>query len=151
MASSDPVARIPFAPAPRDFPGHPMPPSVPAGMRLELSRAPLVEGRGAEFDEWMAMLNSRPEELQAGLPAERVVFEATFLHVEADGSRWMYHLTLRGEESGGLDESIPIDADHAACSRRVKMPGWEELAPRFMLAPDHLLEAMRSWAVTGER
>lgn len=149
MASSDSDFEIPFTPVARDFPGHRMPPSVPQGMRLELSRARLVAGREQEFERWMNMLNSRPDELQEGLPAERAVFEATFRSIEADGSTWIYHVALMGEESGGLDETLPVDADHAAYSRSVKEPGWEELEPHFMLTPKHLLEAMKRWAATG--
>lgn len=150
MASADPDFEIPFTPVPREFPGHRMPPSVPQGMRLELSRARLVAGNDQEFEQWMDMLNSRPDELQVGLPAERAVFEATFRSVEADGSTWIYHVALMGEESGGLDEALPVDADHAAYSRSVKEPGWEELEPKFMLTPNHLLEAMKRWASTGQ-
>lgn len=80
----------------------------------------------------MDMLNSRPDELQEGLPAERTVFESTFRSVEADGSTWIYHVALTGEESSGLDETLPVDADHAAYSRSVKEPGWEELEPQLM-------------------
>lgn len=149
MSDSPSKFEFPFSPVPRDFAGHTMPPSVPPGMRLELSRSRIVPGKETEFDEWMGMLNSRPEELQLGLAAERAVFEATFRSVEADGSTWIYHLSLMGEESGGLDESIPIDADHAAYSRSAKEPGWEELEPRFMLTPTHLLDAMKHWAATG--
>lgn len=143
-------APMPFTPMARDFAGFPMPASVPDEMHLELSRAKLVRGKEAEFEQWMTMLNSRPDELQEGLPAEHVVFEATFRNVEADGSVWMYHLTLRGKETGGLDETIPIDAEHGAYSRTVKEPGWEELEPKFMLAPDHLLSEMQRWAATGK-
>lgn len=150
MTSDDRDFEIPFTPVPRDFPGHQMPPSVPPGMRLELSRSRIVSGKEPAFEEWMNMLNSRPDELQQGISAERAVFEATFRNVEADGSTWIYHVALMGEESGGLDESLPIDAVHAAYSRSVKEPGWEELEPRFMLAPNHLLESMKRWATTGQ-
>jgi hypothetical protein len=121
----------PFRPEPRDgFPGHPMPPSVPEGLRLELSRSPIIPGKEAEFEEWMAALNGRYDEHEDGLSNERQVLEATFAHREADGTLWMYHVSLMGTESGGLDESRPLDALHAAYSRRVKTPGWEELTPK---------------------
>lgn len=149
MTSSDPDFEIPFTPVPRDFPGHRMPPSVPQGMQLELSRDRLVAGKEQEFEHWTDMLNSRPDELQEGLPAERAVFEATFRSVEADGSTWIYHVALTGEESSGLDETLPVDADHAAYSRSVKEPGWEELEPQFMLTLNHVLEVMKRWASTG--
>ena len=148
MADDD-VPRIPFRPVPRDFEGFPMPPTVPSGLRLELSRSRVVDGHEDELQEWMTMLTDRYDEAVAALPAERAVFEATFRHREADGSLWIYHLTLTGEDGGGLDESNPIDAAHAAYSRRVKEPGWEEIEPMFMLAPDHLRDAMRQWGETG--
>jgi hypothetical protein len=90
----------------------------------------------------MQMLNDRCDESLAAIPAERAVFEATFRHTEGDGSTWIYHLSLVGENGGGLDESHQIDADHAAFSRRVKEPGWEELQPKFMLCPTHILATM---------
>jgi hypothetical protein len=146
---SVPPNRLPFNPAPRDFEGHPMPQSVPAGMRLELSRARVVAGEEDGLGEWMQMLNSRPEELQEGLSAERSVFEAIFRSDETDGSTWIYHLALAGVDGGPNDENIPVDADHATYSRRVKEPGWEELTPLFMLTPAHLLRHMVHWAETG--
>lgn len=126
-----------------------MPATVPPGLRLELSRAPLKEGKEEEFGEWMQMLTDRYDECLATLPAERAVFEATFRHREADGSIWMYHLSLMGEDGGGLDESNPVDAAHGDYTRRVKQRGWEELQPMFMLTPAHLRSAMESWAATG--
>lgn len=140
---------IPFRPKPRDWAGFPMPSSVPDGLRLELSRARVVDGREEEFEEWMSTLNDRYAEMQEGLPAERAVFEATFRSTEADGSTWIYHLSLVGEDGGGNDESIPIDALHVQYGRRVKEPGWEELEPKLMLTPDHLRTAMVHWGRTG--
>lgn len=149
MSSDAHDCQIPFTPTPRDFSGFPMPTSVPNGMRLELSRSRIRPGQEDTFDEWMNMLNSRPDELQVSLPAERQVFEATFRHIEADGSTWIYHLSLMGEDGRGNDESIAIDAAHVAYSKQAKEPGWEELEPRFMLAPSKLLEMMKSYAETG--
>ena len=140
---------IPFVPTACDFAGHPMPSSVPAGLRLELSRSRIIVGHEDEFDQWMQLLNDRYDESLACLPAERAAFEATFRHTEADGSTWIYHLSLVGENGGGLDESNAIDADHAEYSRRTKEPGWQELTPKFMLAPAHILEAMTTWGRTG--
>jgi len=39
-----------------------MPPSVPAGMRLEYSRALLLAGAQEETERWMGMLHERYEE-----------------------------------------------------------------------------------------
>jgi len=72
-------------------------------------------------------------------------------HRQADGSLWIYHLSLTGEIGGGLNESHRIDADHAAFSYRVKEPGWEELELKFMLTPGHILAAMTTWGHTGNQ
>ena len=148
MAEKEPF--VPFRPTPRDFSGFPMPSTVPSGLRLELSRSRIIAGKESEFGEWMEMLNDRYDESLAVISAERSVFEATFRHEEADGSLWIYHLSLTGENGGGLDESHQIGADHAAFSRRVKEPGWEELEPKFMLTPGHILAAMTTWGHTGK-
>lgn len=145
----DAVQRTPFQPQPRDFTGHRMPPTVPAGTRLELSRSRIVPGQESGFEDWMRMLTTRYDEALAPLSAERSAFEATFQHTDAAGTSWIYHLTFAGEDGSGLDESNAIDADHAAYSRRVKEPGWEELIPHFMLAPAPVREVMQEWAQTG--
>lgn len=130
---------IPFRPA---DPSWPMPPSVSPGVRLELSRAPLLSGAEASFDDWMAMLHERYDECVASLDAERMGFEATFLNQEADGSWWMYHLHVVGETGGELDVSQPIGRDHLAFAKKTKHRGWESLQPRLFLAPDEVRAAI---------
>lgn len=144
------MTEIPFTPSPRDWEGFPMPPSVPAGMRLELSRSKVLPGQEEEAEAWMAMLNDRYEEAVGTLSAQRAAFEATFLNREADGSLWIYHLALVGEGDAGLDPaSSAIDRDHIEHGMRVKMPGWEELRPVFMLTPEHIRDSIARWGATG--
>lgn len=119
-----------------------MPASVPQGIRLELSRARLLDGEEASFDEWMQMLHDRYDECLATLPQERMAFEATFLNQEADGSWWMYHLQVLGEDSPGLVLNNDLDRAHDAYARRTKHRGWEELEPRLFLVPDSVRAAM---------
>jgi hypothetical protein len=140
---------LPFRPVDDTFDGFAMPATVPPGMRLQLSRAPVVPGREEELSEWMSMLTDRYGECLETLPAERAVFEALFRHREADGSLWIYHLSLSGENGAGLDVSHPVDAAHADYSHRVKEPGWEEIQPLFLLTPSHLRTAMEKWAASG--
>lgn len=64
MADDD-VPQIPFRPESRGFPGFPMPPTVPSGLRLELSRCPVVEGQEETLGEWMSMLT--PDYLRAAM------------------------------------------------------------------------------------
>jgi len=132
-----------------EFAGHPMPATVPDGLRLELSRALLLDGKEALLDEWMQMLTDRYDECLLTLPAERAVFEATFKHTESDGSVWMYHLSLMGEDGAGLDTSNPVNAAHENYAKRTKHRGWEELTPLFMLAPEHITNAMAEWGRTA--
>lgn len=142
MSANDTSGSIPFRPVAADFTGWPMPTSLPTGMKMELSRARLVDGKEARFDDWMQMLHDRYEECLATLPQERMAFEATFLNQEADGSWWMYHLQVMGEDSPGLILNNDLDRAHEAFARETKHRGWEELQPRLFLAPDIVREAM---------
>lgn len=111
-------------------------------MRLELSRAKLLSGEEARFEEWMDMLNTRYDECVATLDQERMGFEATFVHQEADGSWWMYHLQLGSQDSPGLVIDNDLDRGHDAYARATKYPGWEELRPMFMLCPETVRGAL---------
>ena len=104
--------------------------------------ARLLDGREASFDEWMRMLHDRYDECLATLPQERMAFEATFLNQEADGSWWMYHLQLVGEDSPGLVLDNDLDRAHHAYAVATKHKGWEELQPRLLLAPPEVREAL---------
>ncbi len=75
-----------YNPTPRDFPGFAMPSSVPQGMRLELSRSRIKDGQDENFGAWMETLNNRYDECEASLSAQRAALEATFKHVQDDGS-----------------------------------------------------------------
>ena len=147
MTSSHPP--IPFVPAARDFPGWPMPRSVPPGMRMELSRARLLDSRESLFDDWMAMLHERYDECLATLGRELMALEATFLNQEADGSWWMYHFQLMGNGSPGLVPDNPLDRAHLEYGKKTKHPGWEELQPRFFLCPPAVRAAVEDAGAAG--
>jgi len=74
-----------------------MPPSLPLGMKLELSRAKLLPDTEEKFSEWMNFLHDNYSEIQDGLGAEQSIFESTFVHTEVDGTRWIYHLSVDGK------------------------------------------------------
>ncbi|CAN5604551.1 hypothetical protein BH24ACT14_BH24ACT14_16560 [soil metagenome] len=57
-----------------DAPVFEMPPSVPPGMRLELSRARLLPGAQDETGRWMKMLHDRYDDCLDTLSAERMAF-----------------------------------------------------------------------------
>jgi hypothetical protein len=129
---------------------HPMPATVPQGLRLELGRAKIVPGQEAEAEVWMQMLNDRRDECVATLSRERAPLQAIFFNTESDGSRWMYYLTLVPEDGPEFDpEGSDIDVAHADYGARVKMPGWEELEPKLLLLPDHIRDAMLQWSQDG--
>ncbi|HET9059920.1 MAG TPA: DUF6176 family protein [Acidimicrobiales bacterium] len=126
----------------------PMPPSVPPGMRVELSRARLLPGAADETERWMAMLHERYPECLGTLPGEKMALEATFRHTDADGAEWLYHLSLYGEGGAQLDLDHPVNRDHVEFAKRCKEPGWEELRPVLLLMPQDVRSAaVRSAAV----
>ncbi|WP_420176089.1 DUF6176 family protein [Luteococcus sp. OSA5] len=126
-----------------------MPPSVPAGMTLELARARVLDGKESLVREWMQMLNARYDECVATLAVERAAFEAWFLRTETDGRTWIYHVGLTGNDGAPLDVDSQLDADHLAYAKQVKEKGWERLEPVFLLAPGHIMRAMTQWGAEG--
>ncbi|WP_150460676.1 DUF6176 family protein [Nesterenkonia ebinurensis] len=144
------ASEIPFRPTGDDFPGWSMPPSVPPGMRLELSRAKLLEAQESRFEDWMAMLHERYDECVATLTQEKMALEATFLHQEADGSWWMYHLSLMAEDSPGLVLNNDLDRAHHEFATQTKHRGWEELQPRFLLCPPSVRAALEQAAFSSK-
>jgi hypothetical protein len=121
------------------------PSSIPPGLRVELSRARLQPGKSELADEWMAMLNERIDECVATLDREKMALELVFRRSDEDGE-WIYWVSIYGPGGAGLDESVPIDRDHAAYGRQCKTPGWEEASPQFFLAPEPVRNAILSWA-----
>ena len=89
-----------------------MPATVPKGMRLELSRSPVQEGKEAELGEWMGMLTDRYDECVATLPNERAVFEATFRNTEADGTTWILFMDEHGNPGVFWPHRDPDGAVH---------------------------------------
>lgn len=122
-----------------------MPRSLPSGMRLELSRAKLLPNTENKFSEWMDFLHENYSEIQAGLGEERAIFESTFVRNDKDGTRWIYHLSLMGETSKGLNTEIPLSAKHSEFARQCKERGWEELQPTLFLAPKEVIQSMSGW------
>jgi uncharacterized protein DUF6176 len=124
----------------------PQPTSIPAGLRVELSRARIKPGQGEHTDQWMAMLNARIDECVATLHSEKMALEIVFRQVDADGE-WIYWVSVYGPGGSGLDENRAIDVDHVAYGRECKEPGWEEMAPQFLLAPTPVRDAILAWAL----
>ena len=122
------------------------PPTIPAGLNVELSRARVLPGQSAEADRWMQMLNGRVDECVATLDAERMALEIVF-RLQEDGEEYLYWVSIFGSTGRGLDVSIPIDRDHDAIARRTKEPGWVEAEPQFLLLPDPVRESILSWAL----
>jgi hypothetical protein len=122
------------------------PPTIPAGLNVELSRAKVKPGQSAESDRWMQMLNDRVNECVATLDRERMALEIVF-RLEEDGEEYLYWVSIFGSAGRGLDLSVPIDRDHDAIGRRVKEPGWVEAEPQFLLMPGPVREAVLNWTM----
>jgi hypothetical protein len=126
----------------------PMPQSVPAGMRLELSRAKLLPNSEKTFSDWMEWLHHEYVQLQLGLGEEKAVFECTFLHKDENETSWIYHLQLIGDDSNGLDTSNPLGAKIQEFAMRTKESGWDELQPVFLITSPEIMQSMHSWLET---
>lgn len=128
-----------------------MPATVPAGMRLELSRAKIVPGQEREAEAWMRTLNDRHDEGRETLGRERVPLQAAFFNREADDTLWLYYLSLSPVDAPVFDaEASEIDRLHAEYGGKVKKRGWEELQPMFFLVPEHIEEHLIRFGETGE-
>lgn len=79
-----------------------------------------------------------------------MAFEATFRHTDSDGAEWIYHFSLFGEDSAGLDLSNPVDQEHQAYERRCKERGWEGLRRVLMLAPRPVRPVLEAWGTEGD-
>lgn len=88
-------------------------PSLPVGLRLELTRHQVIPGQSAAVDEWMAMLNDRIDECRVTLDPERMAVEAVFRLRDEQGE-WLYWFELAGDNGTGLTQDRPIDRDHVA-------------------------------------
>lgn len=120
--------------------------TIPAGLRVELSRAKVKPGMSGEADRWMRMLNDRADECVATLNRERVAIEIVF-RLREDGADYLYWLTVAGHGGEGLDLSLPIDRDHNEIGQRVKEPGWVEAEPQVLLLPAPIRDALMRWAL----
>ncbi len=122
------------------------PATIPDGLRVELSRAKVKPGQGAEADRWMRMLNDRADECVATLDRERMAVEIVF-RLNEDGEDFLYWVSIFGSGGSGLDESVAIDRDHVEIGRRVKEPGWVEAIPQLLLMPAPVRRAVLSWSL----
>jgi hypothetical protein len=124
----------------------PMPPTVPDGLYVELSRHKVQPGKSDEVDRWMQMLNDRADECIATLDPERMAIEAIFRLRDEQGE-WLYWLEICGVNGTGLDETRDIDREHVAFAQRAKIPGHEKAATEVLFLPAPVREAVLRWAV----
>jgi hypothetical protein len=125
------------------------PRTIPAGLRVELSRTKVKAGMSDEADRWMKMLNDRADECVATLDRERVAIEIVF-RLNEDGIDYLYWMTVAGQGGDGLDLTIPIDRDHHEIGSRVKEPGWVEAEPQLLLLPAPVHAAVLQWALRSD-
>lgn len=126
-----------------------MPPSVPPGVHVELSRHRVLPGQEATVDAWMRMLNERRAECVSTLAPERMAVEAIFRSVDEDGTQWLYWFEIVGEGGSGLTQDAPLDRDHAAFARQAKVPGHETFRTELLLLPAPVEEVVTRWAASG--
>jgi hypothetical protein len=123
------------------------PSSIPDGLVIELSRAKVLPGAGAEADRWMRMLNDRNDECVATLDRERMAVEIVF-RLKEDGADYLFWVSVRGADGAELaDSPHQIDRDHEAQARRTKEPGWVEAEPQVLMLPEPVRDAVLAWVL----
>ena len=121
--------------------------SIPEGLVVELSRAKVLPGAGAEADRWMRMLDERADECVATLDRERMAVEIVF-RLKENGEDHLFWVAIKGAGGAPLETSEhPIDRDHEAQARRTKEPGWVEAEPQVLLLPEPVRQAVLAWAL----
>ncbi len=92
------------------------------------------------------MLNDRLAECVATLDRERMAIEIVFRLREGDDD-YLFWMSVRGADGGGLDLANSIDRDHVEQAKRTKEPGWVEAEPQVLMLPDPVRQAVLEWAL----
>ncbi len=126
-----------------------LPPSIPPGLVVRLSRAKVLPGASAEADRWIAMLSGRLEECVASLDRERMAIEIIF-RLPEDGEDYLYWVSVHGTDGISFDPDSAIDRDHLEQAKLTKEPGWTEAEPQLLLLPGPVRDAVLAWALRGQ-
>lgn len=83
-------------------------------MLVELTRVRVKPGKSARVDEWLAMLNTRMDEVKETLVREQMKVEVIFREISGE-DEFLYWFSIQGESGEHVGTSPhPLDHDHIA-------------------------------------
>jgi hypothetical protein len=109
-------------------------------MRVELTRFRVKSGKSARVDEWLAMLNSRMDEVKETLVREEMTIEVIFREM-IDDEEYLYWFTVQGEAGEEVNTSPhPLDHDHIAFHKECidQSYGARDAQPQVIIIPDEI-------------
>ena len=116
-------------------------------MRVELCRFRVKPGKSERVDEWLAMLNTRMEEVLQTLEREQMKLEIIFREM-IDGQEYLYWFSVQDEAGEGVRTS-PFEVDHLHLAFHEECIdhtyGHHDGQPQVIMAPPHIAQAM-GWA-----
>ena len=113
-------------------------------MRVELSRFRVKPGKSARVDEWLAMLNSRMDEVKQTLVREEMKTEVIFREIIGE-DEYLYWFSIQGQ-AGEHVRTSPFEVDrlhiafHEECIDHDY--GMRDAQPQVIMIPDEIARAM---------
>lgn len=113
-------------------------------MLVELTRVRVKSGKSARVDEWLAMLNSRMDEVKQTLVREEMQVEVIFREM-IDGDEYLYWFSIQGE-AGAHVRTSPFEVDqlhiafHEECIDHDY--GARDAQAQVIMLPDAIAEAI---------
>jgi hypothetical protein len=122
-------------------------------MRVELTRFRVKPGKSARVDEWLAMLNSRMDEVKETLVREEMKLEVIFREM-IDGEEYLYWFSVQGETGEEVNTSPhPLDHDHIAFHKECidHEYGARDAQPQVIMIPDEIATSLGWLNPTADR
>ena len=116
-------------------------------MLVELTRVRVKPGKSARVDEWLAMLNSRMDEVKETLVREEMHVEVIFREMIGE-DEFLYWFSIQGEGGAHVRTSPhPLDHDHIAFHEECidHDYGARDAQAQVIILPD-AVAAMLGWA-----
>lgn len=113
-------------------------------MRVELSRFRVKPGKSGRVDEWLAMLNSRMDEVKQTLVREEMKTEVIFREIIGE-DEYLYWFSIQGQ-AGEHVRTSPFEVDrlhiafHEECIDHDY--GMRDAQPQVIMIPDEIARAM---------
>lgn len=115
------------------------------GMKIELTRFRVREGKSEQVDEWMQFLNNHPDALRETLEPEQMYVETIFSET-IDGVDYLYWYSVQGED-GRVDVTESqhwLDEKHVEFWRECIDDSYppQDLTSRVFMLPERVAASM---------